>query len=214
MTSVADSTAKPRTLASLWVLIALFALPMIAAWVFFLNPQWLPAGRTNYGELIDPPRSVHSLRLQTADGEWFDWQSLQDMWAMTLVSEAGCDAACIEMLIKVRQIRRATAANRQRIARLLILMPDQAGRLDLPNMGGLEGTELLIADKGQRATLESLFPLQLSEQAIPIFLIDPRGDLMMKHDTTKISSKEILQDLEKLLKASENWAQGGRYGHQ
>ncbi|MEW8240607.1 MAG: hypothetical protein AB2716_00345 [Candidatus Thiodiazotropha sp.] len=213
MTSLVDND-RPRSLASLWLLIALFALPMIAAWVLFLNPHWLPMGRTYHGELIDPPRPVESLRLQTAAGDWFDWQSVQDMWSMTLVSEGGCDAACIEILILVRQLRRATAANRQRIARLLILMPDANGRLELPNLGGLEGTQLLIADSSQRGGVESLFPLQLSEQAIPIFLIDPRGDLMMKHDTTKNSSKEILQDLEKLLKASENWAQGGRYGHQ
>ncbi|MEW8507950.1 MAG: hypothetical protein AB2598_14720 [Candidatus Thiodiazotropha sp.] len=213
MSSAVDN-ARPRSLVSLWLLIALFALPMIAAWVFFLNPQWLPAGRTNHGELIDPPRPVGSLQLYTADGNLFDWQSLQDMWSMTLVSEGGCDAACIEILIQVRQLRRATGANRQRIARLLILMPDANGRLELPNLGGLEGTELLIAESGQRGNIESLFPLQLSEQAIPVFLIDPRGDLMMKQDTTKNSSKEILSDLEKLLKASENWAQGGRYGHQ
>lgn len=214
MNSVADNSVKPRSLTSLWVLIAMFALPMVFAWVFFFNPQWLPAGRTNNGELIDPPQPVQSLQLQTAQGEYFDWQSLRDLWTMALVSEGGCDAACIEVLIKVRQIRRATAADRQRIARLLILMPDKEGRLDLPNMGGLEGTQLLLADSAQRATIESLFPLQLTEQAIPIFLIDPRGDLMMKHDTTQLNSKEILQDLEKLLKASENWAKGGRYGHQ
>ncbi|MES9990461.1 MAG: hypothetical protein ABW098_00790, partial [Candidatus Thiodiazotropha sp.] len=177
-------------------------------------PQWLPTGRTNHGELIDPPQPVGTLQLQTADGSLFDWESLQNMWSMTLVSEGGCDAACVEILIFMRQLRRATGANRQRIARLLILMPDANGRLDLPDLGGLEGTELLIADSSQRGSIESLFPLQLSEQAIPIFLIDPRGDLMMKQDTTKLSSKEILADLEKLLKASENWAQGGRYGHQ
>jgi cytochrome oxidase Cu insertion factor (SCO1/SenC/PrrC family) len=213
MNSATDNSVKPRSFASLWVLIAMFALPMIAAWVFFLNPQWLPAGRTNNGELIDPPRSVQSLQLRTPEGEHFDWQSLQDLWAMTLVSEGGCDAACIEVLIKLRQIRRATAEKRQRIARLLILMPDKAGRLDLPNLDGLEGTQLLLADNTQRARIESIFPLQLSEQAIPIFLIDPKSDLMMKHDTTKVNSKEILRDLEKLLKASENWAKGGRYGH-
>ncbi len=214
MNAITDNEVKPRSLTSLWILIGLFALPMIAAWVLFLNPQWLPTGRTNHGELIDPPRPLQSLRLQTADGEWFDWQSLQDMWTMTLVSEGGCDAACIEVLIKVRQIRRATGANRERIARLLILMPDANGRLDLPDMGGLEGTELLIADSSQRSNIEALFPLQLLEQAIPIFLIDPRGDLMMKQDPTQITTKEILQDLERLLKASQNWAQGGRYGHQ
>jgi hypothetical protein len=214
MNSLADDSVKPRSLASLWVLVAMFALPMVFAWVFFLNPQWLPSGRTNHGELIDPSQPVQSLKLKTAQGERFDWRSLQDLWAMTLVSEGGCDAACIEVLIKVRQIRRATAANRQRIARLLILMPDKEGRLEPPSLSGLEGTQLLLADSGQRASIESIFPLQLSEQAIPIFVIDPRGDLMMKLDTTKVNSKQILQDLEKLLKASANWAKGGRYGHQ
>jgi hypothetical protein len=199
MNGFSGNSDKPRSFTSLWLLIALFALPMIAIWIFFLNPQWLPAGRSYNGELIDPPRSLQSLSLHTAEGDIFDWQSLQATWTMTLVSEGGCDAACIEILIKLRQIRRATATNRQRIVRLLILMPDANGRLDLPNMGGLEGTQLLIAESSQRASIESLFPLQLSEQAIPIFLIDPRGDLMMKHDTTKSSLKEILQDLEKLL---------------
>jgi hypothetical protein len=56
--------------------------------------------------------------------------------------------------------------------------------------------------------------LQLSEQVIPIFIIDPQDDLMMKLDTTKVNSKEILEDLEKLLKASANRAKGDRYGHQ
>ncbi|MCU7803881.1 MAG: hypothetical protein KZQ92_15850 [Candidatus Thiodiazotropha sp. (ex Lucinoma borealis)] len=214
MTSVADNRSKPRSLASLWLLIGIFALPLMAAWLFYLNPHWLPTGRTNNGTLITPPRPVESLILQTAEGTPFDWQTLQDMWSMTLVSEGGCDAACIEALIKVRQIRRATAANRQRIARILILLPDADGRLATPNLEGLEGTQLLIADKHQRTAIESLFPLQLSEQAIPIFLIDPRGDLMMVHDTTINTSKQILQDLEKLLKASQSWAKGGQYGHQ
>jgi hypothetical protein len=214
MNNIADNNIKPRSLVSLWVLVAMFGLPMVFAWVFFLNPQWLPSGHTNHGELIDPPRPVQSLVLKTTQGEQFDWQSLQDQWAMTLVSEGGCDAACIEVLIKVGQIRRATAANRQRIARLLILMPDKEGRLEPPDLGGLPGTQILLADSAQRESIQSMFPLALTQQAIPIFLIDPRGDLMMKHDTTRVNSKEILQDLEKLLKASANWAKGGRYGHQ
>ena len=37
---------------------------------------------------------------------------------------------------------------------------------------------------------------------------------MMSHDTTQLSAKEILQDLEKLLKASQSWVKGGQYGHQ
>ncbi|MCU7810190.1 MAG: hypothetical protein KZQ77_03005 [Candidatus Thiodiazotropha sp. (ex Notomyrtea botanica)] len=214
MNTMVETHSKPRSLVSLWILIAIFALPPIAAWIFYFNPQWLPDGRTNHGELIDPPRAMASLKLSTPEGTAFDWQVLKNMWTLTLVSEGGCDAACIETLIKVRQMRRATGANRQRIERLLILLPDNKGRLDLPNLQGLEGTHMMIADRDQRENLLSLFPVDLSEQAISLFLIDPQVDLMMTHNTAQISSKQILQDLEKLLKASQSWAQGGQYGHK
>jgi hypothetical protein len=209
-----EQQEKPRSLVPLWLLIAIFALPMIGAWLFYFNPQWLPQGRTNHGELIDPPRAVSSLQLQTAEGTTFDWEELRDMWTISLVSEGGCDAACIEALIKVRQIRKATGANRQRIERLLILLPTESGRLNIPNLDGLDGTRLAIAQGYQRDELLSLIPVDLSAQAISTFLIDPHLDLMMTHDTTQISSKQQLQDLEKLLKISQSWVKGGQYGHK
>ncbi|MCU7845989.1 MAG: hypothetical protein KZQ93_19315 [Candidatus Thiodiazotropha sp. (ex Monitilora ramsayi)] len=214
MNTVAETQTKPRNLLSLWVLIGLFALPPIAAWIFYFNPQWLPDGRTNHGTLIDPPRNLTSLKLLTPEGTAFDWETLRDMWTLTLVSEGGCDAACIEALIKVRQLRRATGANRQRIERLLILLPDSEGRLDLPSLQGLEGTHMVIADGSQRESLLALIPVDLSAQAISTFLIDPRIDLMMTHDTTLITTKQQLQDLEKLLKVSQSWVKGGQYGHK
>ncbi len=211
---MAESPQRSRSLTSLWLLIALFAVPPMAGWVFYLNPQWLPEGRTNHGTLIDPPRPVADLKLQTADGAPFDWAVLKDQWSLALVSEGGCDAACIEALIEVRQIRKATGANRQRIDRLLILLPTAAGALDLPDLTGLEGTRLLIADNDQRQQIIQRFPIDLAEQTIPLFLIDPRGDLMMSHDTASIPAKQILQDLEKLLKVSQSWVKGGQYGHK
>jgi cytochrome oxidase Cu insertion factor (SCO1/SenC/PrrC family) len=211
---MAEAPQKPRSLASLWVLIALFALPPMAGWLFYMNPQWLPTGRTNHGTLIDPPRPVTDLRLQTGDGTPFDWAELKDQWSMILLTEGSCDAACIEALIEVRQIRRATAANRQRIERLLILLPTAAGELDLPDLTGLEGTRLLIAHIDEREQITHRFPVDLEAQAITLFLIDPRGDLMMSHDTSSIPAKQILQDLEKLLKFSQSWVKGGQYGHQ
>lgn len=214
MNATTDTQGKPSKLTTLWLLIAIFALPPMLAWLFYFNPQWLPDGRSNNGTLIDPPRNVESLLLQTPSGEAFDWQSLRDQWTLTIVSEGGCDAACIETLIRVRQIRKATGAERQRIERQLILLQDTRGRLDLPNLQGLEGTRLAIADSRQRETLLSLFPVQFSDQTIPLFIIDPQLNLMMSHDTAAITTKQILQDLEKLLKASQGWVKGGQYGHQ
>jgi cytochrome oxidase Cu insertion factor (SCO1/SenC/PrrC family) len=214
VTSMSETTIKPRSYTSLWILVAVFALPPLVAWLFFLNPQWLPTGRSNYGTLIDPPRSVESLMLHTAEGENLDWQALRDHWTLSVIAEGGCDAACIETLIKLRQIRLATGADSQRIERLLVLLPDADGRLDLPNLKGLEGTRLAISDSTQRERLLSLFPVHFDEQAIPLFVIDPRLNFMMTHDTSKIASKQILQDLQKLLKASQGWSNGGQYGHQ
>jgi hypothetical protein len=152
--------------------------------------------------------------LHTADGTSFDWNTLKDRWTMTLISEGGCDAACIEVLIQVRQIRRATGANRQRIERLLILLSTPTGRLDPPDLTGLEGTRLLIADSGDHEAISERFSIDPEAQAITLYLIDPRGKLMMSHDSSAISSKQILQDLEKLLKVSQSWVKGGQYGHK
>jgi cytochrome oxidase Cu insertion factor (SCO1/SenC/PrrC family) len=157
---------------------------------------------------------VESLILKTVDRIAFDWQSVKGMWTLLVLSERNCDAACLETLIKVRQIRKATAANRQRIARALILQPDSEGRIEIPTLNGLEGTYLLTTDKAQLRAVKALFPLAEFEDSVPIFIIDPRGDLMMRYDTHQVSSKQILEDLQRLLKASQTWSQGGQYGHQ
>jgi cytochrome oxidase Cu insertion factor (SCO1/SenC/PrrC family) len=211
--TMASTQNKPRSYTTLWLLIAVFALPPLAAWLFYFNPQWLPTEHSNNGRLIDPPRSVEPLTLRTPTGENFDWKTLRNRWTLSVVSEGGCDAACIETLIKIRQIRLATGADRERVERLLVLLPDAHGRLELPNLQGLEGTRLALAGSSQRENLISLFPVHFDAQAIPLFVIDPQLDLMMTHDTSQISSKQILQDLQRLLKASQGWTKGGQYGH-
>jgi hypothetical protein len=212
--SLVETPLKLRSYNTLWLLIALFAIPPVAAWLFYFNPQWLPEARSNHGRLIEPPRPVDSLHLLTPAGAPFNWQKLQAHWTLTLVREGGCDAACIEVLIEARQIRRATGANRQQIERLLILLPDRQGLLDPPDLAGLEGTILAIADSDQRQALLAIFPVDPSVQSIPLFLIDPRLDLMMTHDTSLIPAKQILQDVEMLLKVSQSWVKGGQYGHK
>ncbi|MET0090472.1 MAG: hypothetical protein ABW068_10715 [Candidatus Thiodiazotropha sp.] len=214
MNTLADSPQPNANLLQLWILILLFALPSTTAWLFFYHPEWLPEGRTNHGTLISPPQSLESIPLSTPEGERFDWQDLQDQWTLPLVREGGCDSRCMDSLIEMRQIRRATGANRQRIERLLILMPDAQGRLEFPQLNGIEGTRLAIAETAQRQQLLQRFPSALAEEHTPLFLIDPRVTLMMTHDTSEIPAKQILQDLEKLLKASQSWVKGGQYGHQ
>jgi len=211
--SITEVQTRQRNLRQLWILVALFALPLIAAWLFYFNPQWLPAGRTNHGDLIDPPRAMQSFTLHAPEGQEFDWSPLQEQWTMAVVAEGQCDEQCTEQLIKVRQIRRALAANRQRVERLLILLPDASGNLQIPTLDGLEGTRLAIASETNKPAMQSLYSGIQTSPGNLLFIIDPRVDLMMRHDMSRITSKQILQDLEKLLKASQSWVKGGQYGH-
>jgi hypothetical protein len=198
----------------LWLLITLFALPPIAAWLFYLNPQWLPAGRTNHGLLIDPPRAMQGFALQTPEGKAFDWHFLGGQWTLALLAEGQCDPGCMQRLIKIRQIRRALAANSQRVERLLILVPDDAGRMQRPTLGGLEGTLIALASADDTPEIKARFEVPGTALDQTIYLIDPRIELMMAEDLSLITSKQVLQDLEKLLKASQSWVKGGQYGHQ
>ena len=204
---------RQRNMLQLWILVAVFALPLIAGWLLYFNPQWLPQGRSNHGVLVDPPRNMQPFTLQTPANQEFDWSSLQDQWTLTVLAEGVCDEQCIEQLVKVRQIRRALAAERQRVERLLIMLPDAAGKLELPALGGLEGTRLAIATASDKPALEDAFAADQRQIANSLFIIDPRVDLMMAHDMSLITEKQILQDLERLLKASKSWVKGGRYGH-
>jgi len=53
-------------------MVAVFAAPVIAAWFFYLNPEYLPSARSNKGELIDPVVALPAdLALSTPDGADF-----------------------------------------------------------------------------------------------------------------------------------------------
>ncbi|MGD8588831.1 MAG: hypothetical protein PVG22_08370 [Chromatiales bacterium] len=214
MLTQTELQTRRSNMLQLWLLIALFALPPIAAWLFYLNPQWLPAGRTNHGQLIEPPRAMQELALRTPGGEKFDWDSLQGQWTLCLLAEGQCEARCMQQLIKLRQIRRALGANRQRVERLLILLPDSSGQVEIPTLGGLEGTRLALTTKQDKPNLLAQFAIPGKGLDQTVFLIDPRADLMMAQDLSHTTSKQVLQDLEKLLKASQSWVKGGQYGHQ
>ncbi|MCB1868531.1 MAG: hypothetical protein KDI43_08380 [Gammaproteobacteria bacterium] len=209
MTTSAPNARRNRF--TLLALIAIFAMPPFLGWLFIMNPQWLPSETVNNGILIHPPRPVTGLRLSKLEnGQPLNWEELRDKWVFVAVNRGDCDQQCISRLINIRQLRRALGAESKRVARILILLPDSAGRTpDAPPMEGLEGTSILLADNSDVANeLVSLFDLEQIEDSNQLFIVDPRGDLMMRHNLATLKPKEILKDLELLLKASANWVQG------
>lgn len=209
--TTADPQVAKKNRYTLLALVAIFAMPPLLGWLFIMNPHWLPGTTINHGELIHPPRPVSDLQLSFIEtGQPLDWSELRDKWVFAVISNGDCDQQCLSQLIHIRQLRKALAADRRRVERIFIQLPDTADHTPVPPpMAGLEGTLLLKSDNpGTLQAVRALFELEQVDASSHMFIIDPRGDLMMRHNLVQLKPKEILKDLEMLLKASANWVQG------
>jgi len=187
----------------LWILILLFALPLLLGWFYFLNPQRLPDRQNNNGALIHPPRPVQQLRLYTENGAAFDWQQMAGLWLLVSVQQGRCDPACQRQLQQLRQIRLALGADRQRVKPLLILLDNNLHNNNRENAPPAERpADLQILHAEEAEQVSAFFGIHKGDSAGSRFIIDPSGAWMMRHDKT-LEPKAVLQDLELLLKASQ-----------
>lgn len=198
----------------LLLMVLIFAAPLVAGWFYFFNPDLLPSSRSNHGTLIMPPIPATDLALHDEQGQALDWSGYEGMWTYVKLAPAYCDEACMTDLVQLRQIWKAQGANRDKVERILVMQSNAAGELQQPDLTGLEGTRAAQIDSADIGSLLARLSLQQTDVTNTMLVIDPRLDLMMVYDTSTHTSKQILEDLEKLLKASQNWAQGGRYGHK
>ncbi len=205
-----DGVAEQRrSLAPLWVMIAVFAAPIIAAWFFYFNPEYLPSGRANKGELIEPviPLSA-GLGLITPEGTEFDLDRLAGRWTLVYLAAGECGTDCSKHLIAMRQIRLALGQSQLSMERLLVLTDPTAKALAEELAAELDGMQVALINKGDGALEQSLGEGALGR----IYILDPMGNLMMRY-AADAPAKDTLTDMERLLKASANWIKGSNYGH-
>jgi hypothetical protein len=210
--SGADAARRKRSTAPLWAMVAVFAAPVIAAWFFYLNPEYLPSGRTNKGELIEPAVALPpELGLFTPDGAELDRGELGGKWTLVYLAGGECDDDCMEHLIAIRQIRLALGESQMSVERLLIMTDPHAGDLAAKLAGELDGMQVALTDAPGGIMLLD----RLGEGAPAlgrIYILDPMGNLMMRY-APEAPAKDTLKDMERLLKASKNWIKGAQYGH-
>jgi hypothetical protein len=202
---------QKRGIAPLLAMIAIFAAPVIAAWFFYLNPGYLPAGRTNKGELIEPVVPLPpELRLSDPRGAAFDPAALAGKWVLVYLTGGECGDACMEHLIAIRQIRLALGESQFSVDRLLIMTDPSARDLAARLAGELDGMQVALTDAASGAALTDA----LGEGALGrIYILDPMGNLMMRY-ASDAPAKDTLKDMERLSKASKSWIKGAQYGHQ
>ena len=178
------TSSTPRDLARSRRMLLLLGLvffgPLLVATALYYISGWRPVGHTNHGELIDPP--------QPLQGALFHGK-----WSLVYVGAGSCDAACHRTLYYMRQTHMGLGRLYTRMQRVFVTIAPCCDR-SLAN----QYPDLIIVDASApgMATLLRNFPPE--RRATGIFIVDPRGNLMMRYDAND-PPRGLLDDLNHLL---------------
>jgi len=189
-------TTKPNARARLILiaLVAIFAAPPVVSWLLF---RYTDIGRDGggHGDLVQPPRPLPDIALldgATGGGP------LHGRWTLLYLARGECTASCADALYRMRQIRLATGRNAEHVQRVLVSPGiDSAARARLA--ADWPG-QLFIADEAFAGSdVFSLEPGDDPAAAGRVYLIDPRGNLMMSYGP-QADPDGIIADLRRLLR--------------
>jgi hypothetical protein len=184
------------------------AAPVIASYLAYFVIR--PGARSNYGELIVPPRPLpSSLHLADLQGRPVRGDTLKGQWLLVVVSGGGCDAVCERHLWIQRQLRETVGRDSERVDKVW-LIDDAAAARPETLQAVRSGTAPATVLRGSAAELADwLRPapgVRLEEQMV---IVDPMGDWMMRVPRDP-DLPRLKRDLEKLLRASAGWDRPGR----
>ena len=201
--------SNPQQQRGRWKLLAVLAVcaaPLIFSYLTYYVIK--PAGRTNFGTLIDPrAHPIPALGATTLDARPASLDAFKGKWIMLKVGPAACDQACMEQMFAIRQVRSMQGKEMERIERVWLVTDAQP--LETMLIRELDGMHMLRAPAAAVAKRLSLEPGATLENSI--FLIDPLGNLMMRFPPVPAGAAEaekvqhyarIKKDIGKLLKAS------------
>jgi hypothetical protein len=188
------------------LVLAICAAPVIASYFTYFVIR--PEGRSNYGTLILPTRSLPPLNLRTLDGQAFDVKSLKGQWLLLAVGPSACDASCDERLFTQRQLREMLGRERERMDKIWLITDGKPPAAALrASAEAKPSLTMLLADAAAVAAWLQPEPGQALESHL--YLVDPMGEWMMRFPP-KPEPGKVKRDLERLLRASASWDQPGR----
>jgi hypothetical protein len=189
-----DSRRRGRRM--FFLLAALFLLPVVLAFALYYGNVWRPSGSSSKGELITPARPLDAVGLKMPDGTAAGSEVLLGKWSIVYVGDGACDNDCRTALVFARQSR--LALNNE-MTRVQIVMLANEHCCEPAIDQHVPGIRVFDASSIEAVPLLALFPDQ--KRARSLFIVDPLGNLMMRHDAAQ-TSKDLLTDLKKLLKLS------------
>jgi hypothetical protein len=189
-----DPRARGRR--TLLILALLFFAPVIIAFTLYYGDVWRPSGSASKGELIQPARTLTVAGLKTPDGAAAPDSVLAGKWTLIYIGDGACDEACQRALVFGRQSRLALNNEMTRVQRVFLATGNCCDAAYLA--AEHPGLVALDASSPEAQALLGQFP---PDRANSLFIVDPLGNLMMRHDSSQ-TTKGLLSDLKKLLKLS------------
>ncbi len=191
----------PRSRAQIWILVGVFFVPLALAFLLYYGAGgWRPPGSTNHGELISPPRPLPSVALPTLSGPSLPADAWHGKWTLLYVGDGRCDGPCRAALVLMRQTRLALNADMSRVQRIFLATGNCCDRdyLDEQHPGLL----VALADNPAGESVLTTIPDAQPGAQGSIYIVDPLGNLMMRHAPAAPPAKGLLEDLRRLLKLS------------
>lgn len=162
--------ARMRNRIGLILIIALFAAPLVTAYV--LNAfGWRPSGMRNYGELIEPPQDLTAAHFVLADGTSLGWKDEDWSWTIFAIPGPGCAQQC---LARIDELRRARLTLNQNTFRVRIVVLD-----DTLTTGELTPLAPVASGRDPDGKLTALRPTQTDSVAVAF--ADPHGFLVLRY---------------------------------
>jgi len=169
----------------LWVLLAMFVLPIVLGTLtyYYVVDEGV-SSTVNYGEFVQPIITTEQSDIDL-EGE----NTLQGLWTLAYVDQS-CDAACNTSIKNIKDTRILMNADMRRVQRIAIIA-DSSGPSEIDE-GLISAT---ITGDTVMARLKA-YPQR------SIFLIDPLGNIMLYYQPDSFDIKRVIKDLKRLFKYS------------
>lgn len=193
-----------------WKMLAVLlvcAAPVVASYFTYYVVR--PEGRRNFGELIDPQKSLPAgLMARTLEGQELPLSQLKGQWLLVSTSSAACEAQCETHLYLQRQLREGLGREKARLDWLWLI---DDGKQPSPLLKtAVQSAQVLQVNSAQLQTW--LEPAAGQPLSAHLYVVDPMGNWMLRFPANmdQDSAPKAKRDLERLLRASSSWDQAGR----
>jgi cytochrome oxidase Cu insertion factor (SCO1/SenC/PrrC family) len=181
--------SRTRSRLSLLLIVAVFAVPVLAALALNLA-GWMPGHSRNFGEVVHPPLPLRDIEFVLADDARMHLGNTQERWTLLVRVPATCDAACWQRVALLGNVRTSLGRVEDKLDLLLLV------ERELP-----AGQQAVLHDFAF-ATSATRLPGRLSApltQGPELWLVNPYGSVEMRYAPGYLPA-ELRKDLGKLIR--------------